>query len=114
MVFVRVLPLEMQKRIVNDAITYKKTDLLIYYCLIYLLSVIAASGFKYLSVILQTKISQQALADMRKALYDHIISLPLNFFRKTQPGMVVNSLVSELAVPSNFIGKAVAVPVINI
>lgn len=114
LVVVRVLPLEMQKRIVNDAITFKKTDLLIYYCLIYLLSVVAASGLKYLSVILQTKISQQALADMRKALYDHIISLPLSFFRKTQPGMVVNSLVSELAVPSNFVGMAFAVPVINI
>ena len=114
MVAVRVFPLEMQKRIVNDAIILKKFDLLLFYCLGYFLSVAAASALKYLSVIIQTQISQQAMADMRKKLYHHIISLPLDFFRKTQPGLVVNSLVAELNVPSNFIGMAIAVPVINI
>ena len=44
MVFARVVPLEMQKRIVNDAITHKKTDLLVYYCLIYLASVSGSSS----------------------------------------------------------------------
>jgi ABC-type multidrug transport system fused ATPase/permease subunit len=114
MVVVRVFPLEMQKRIVNEAIILKKFDLLLSYCLAYLLAVVAASGLKYLSVIIQTQIGQQAMADMRKKLYSHIISLPLDFFRKTQPGLVVNSLVSELNVPSNFVGMAIAVPVINI
>ena len=114
MVVVRVFPLEMQKRIVNEAIILKKFDLLLTYCLAYFLAVVAASALKYLSVIIQTQISQQAMADMRKKLYNHIISLPLDFFRKTQPGLVVNSLVSELNVPSNFVGMAIAVPIINI
>ncbi len=114
MVVVRVFPLEMQKRIINEAIILKKFDLLLIYCLCYLLAVTAASGLKYISIIIQTQISQQAMADMRKKLYSHIISLPLDFFRKTQPGLVVNSLVSELNVPSNFVGMAIAVPVINI
>ena len=114
MVAVRVFPLEMQKRIVNEAIILKKFDLLLLYCLGYLLAVSAASGLKYLAIIIQTHISQQAMADMRKSLYSYIISLPLDFFRKTQPGLVVNSLVAELNVPSNFVGMAIAVPVINI
>ena len=114
MVVVRVFPLGMQKRIVNEAIILKKFDLLLSYCLAYLLAVAAASALKYLSVIIQTQIGQQAMADMRKKLYSHIISLPLDFFRKTQPGLVVNSLVSELNVPSNFVGMAIAVTVINI
>jgi ABC-type multidrug transport system fused ATPase/permease subunit len=113
-VFARVLPLEMQKRIVNEAIRLREIDLLIRYCGIYLVSVLAASGLKYLITVLQVMISQRTLTRMRKDLFAHIISLPLDYFRNTQPGLVVSSLVSELALPANFVGMAVAVPVINL
>ncbi|MFH2218595.1 MAG: ABC transporter ATP-binding protein/permease [Pseudomonadota bacterium] len=113
-VFARVLPLEMQKRIVNEAINLRKIDLLFLYCGIYLAAVVTASGLKYLINVIQTLISQRATSAMRKELYHHILSLPLTFFRKTQPGTVVNALVSELALPGNFVGMAVAVPVTNV
>jgi len=113
-VVARVIPLEMQKRIVNEAIRLREVDLLIRYCAIYLVSVVAASGLKYLITVLQVMISQRTLARMRKGLFAHIISLPLNFFRNTQPGLVVSSLISELTIPANFVGMAIAVPVINL
>ncbi len=113
-VFARVLPLEMQKRIVNEAIRLRDVDLLIHYCGVYLIAVVSASGLKYVITVLQVVISQRTLADMRGALYRHIITLPLQFFRRTQPGLVVSSLVNELTLPANFVGMAVAVPVINI
>mgnify|MGYP000224072407 CR=1 FL=1 len=113
-VVARVLPLEMQKRIVNEAIRLRQVDLLIRYCAIYLASVVTASGLKYLITVLQVMISQRTLARMRKGLFAHIISLPLNFFRNTQPGLVVSSLISELTLPANFVGMAIAVPVINL
>ena len=46
-VFTRVLPLEMQKRIVNQAITLRNVDLLLLYCGYYLAAVLVASGCKY-------------------------------------------------------------------
>ena len=95
-VFARVLPLEMQKRVVNEAIKLKKIDLLLFYCGVYLAAVVSANGLKYLINILQTVIGQRAGADMRKGLYHHMLTLPLSFFRRTQPGMVVSSLVNEL------------------
>lgn len=113
-VFARVLPLEMQKRVVNEAIKLRKLDLLLQYCGIYLAAVISASALKYLINIIQTLISQRVLANMRKELYHHILTLPLNFFRKTQPGMVVSSLVTELTTSGNFAGMAVSAPVISI
>ncbi len=113
-VFARVLPLEMQKRIVNEAIRLRNVDLLINYCAIYLVSVVSASLLKYIINSIQVVISQRTLARMREGLFAHIISLPLSFFRNTQPGMVVSSIVSELALPSNFVGMALAVPVINL
>ena len=114
MVFAKVLPLEMQKRIVNEAIKLRSIDLLFYYCGIFLAAVVLSSILKYLTNIIQTLITQRTTALMRKELYHHILTLPLNFFRKTQPGMVVNALTTELALPGNFVGMAVAAPVSNI
>ncbi len=104
----------MQKKIINEAIFLKKTDKLMTYCGIYLIAVITSTSMKYLINILQTLIGQKALASMRKALYHHIIALSINFFRKTQPGMVVSSLVTEIASAGDFIGMALAIPITNI
>ncbi len=113
-VFIRVIPLEMQKRIVNMAIKLKKTDLLIIYCGTYLAAVVIAGGLKYLINIIETVIGQRAIANMRQSVYEHMLALPISFFRKTQPGMVVSSLVNELAAAGDFVGMAVAVPLSNI
>lgn len=113
-VFARVVPLEMQKRIVNEAIYLRKIDLLFIYCGIYIAAVILASGLKFIINVLQSIIGQQAAADMRKGLYHHILTLPLNFFRRTQPGMVVASLITELATAGDFIGMAVAIPITSV
>jgi len=113
-VFARVLPLEMQKRIINEAINLRKIDLLFMYCGIYIAAVVLASGLKFLINVLQSVIGQQAAASMRTGLYHHILTLPLNFFRRTQPGMVVASLITELATAGDFIGMAVAIPVTSV
>jgi ABC-type multidrug transport system fused ATPase/permease subunit len=113
-VFARVLPLEMQKRIVNEAIRLKEIQLLLTYCGIYLVSVTAASALKYLINVLQTYIAERTLARMRQRLFQHILMLPLNFFRKTQPGTVVSTLMTELNIPANFAGMAIANPITNV
>ncbi|UJX42060.1 ABC transporter ATP-binding protein/permease [Desulfovibrio sp. JY] len=113
-VAVRVLPLEMQKKIINQAIGLKRLDLLLMYCGYYLACVVAASGLKYAINALQTYIGQQSLLDLRKKLYAHILTLPMSFFRKASPGMVVSSLISEVANTGEFVGQAIAVPVTNL
>ena len=113
-VFARVVPLEMQKRIINQAIGLGQTDKLLVYCGLYLGAVLLASTLKYVINCLQVYIGQQTLMRIRKELYLHIIQLPLSFFRQTQPGVVISSLVNELTTISSFAGSAVAVPVANI
>ncbi|WP_028314968.1 ABC transporter ATP-binding protein/permease [Desulfatibacillum aliphaticivorans] len=110
----RVVPLEMQKRIINDAIALKKMDMLYIYCGIYLAAVLLATGMKFAINMLQTYIGQRALEGMRKGLYHHILTLPMSFFRKTPPGMVVTSLVTELVSSGDFVGTSIAIPVTNI
>ena len=113
-VFARVLPLEMQKRIVNEAIRLSDMEKLLLYCGIYLAAVVTANGLKFVINALETLVAQRSLMNMRKDLYAHIITLPLGFFRNTQPGMVVSALVTELATSGNFVGMAVSAPVINV
>ncbi len=113
-VFARVVPLEMQKRIVNQAIMLSDLEMLLLYCGIYLIAVIVANGLKFLINMIETTISERTLSNMRKELFGHIITLPLSFFRRTQPGMVVSALVTELSTAGNFVGMAVSTPVINL
>jgi len=113
-VFIRVIPLEMQKRIVNEAIKLRNADLLLIYSGIYFVSIVFAGILKYLSNICQTIISQRALSNMRKDFYDHILTLPVTFFRTTSPGMVVTTLINELASAGEYAGIAIAVPITSI
>ncbi len=113
-VFSRVIPLEMQKRIVNDAIALRNLSSLILYCGIYLLAVTTTSILKLAINYLQALIGERAMATMRKDLYHHILTMPLGFFRTTQPGMVVSSLMTELSAAGTFAGQAFAIPVTNV
>ena len=110
----RVVPLEMQKRIINRAIGLGKVDLLVTYCLIFIAAVLTASALKFAINFLQSYIGQKTLKRLREELYAHILSLPLTFFRTIQPGQVVNALVNELATVAGFIGSAISVPLINL
>lgn len=113
-VFARVVPIEMQKRIVNEAIEQKSLDLLLFYCAVYFAAFATASGLKFFINALQTTIGQNTLADMRRQLYEHILRLPQAFFRKTQSGLIVSSMTTELATAGDFVGMAVAVPLANL
>ncbi|AGW13052.1 ABC transporter ATP-binding protein/permease [Megalodesulfovibrio gigas] len=110
----RVFPLEMQKKIINEAISLKQVELLVLYSGLYLASVLLASGLKYVITLLQTSIGERALQKMRQQLFEHILTLPLSFFRKTSAGTVIASLVQELTAAGEFVGAAIAIPVTNI
>ncbi len=110
----RVFPLEMKKRIVNQAIGLGRVNLLFLYCGLYLAAVILASGIKFFINVIQTYLGQETLARLRKELYAHILTLPMSFFRRTSSGMVVSSLVTEVVSAGELVGQAIAVPVNNI
>ena len=65
-VFARVLPLEFQKKIINQTIGQRKLDMLLLYCGYYLLAVVTSSGLKYAINVIQTHLGQAALANLRK------------------------------------------------
>lgn len=110
----RVWPLELQKNIINDAIGMGNVDLLLLYCGLYISVVVLAGVLKYVINLIQSYIGQQTLRVIRRDLFNHIISLPLPFFRKTPPGSVINSTITELNPVGDFIGQAISTPLVNI
>ncbi len=112
--FFRVFPLEMQKRIINEAIHLKSLQLLYLYCALYIGAVILAGITKYAINVMQTILGQKILVEIRSELYDHILQLPLQFYRKMQPGTVISAMTAELNGIAFFLGGALAIPVTSV
>lgn len=110
----RVFPLEMQKRIINEAIAFKDITALFLYSGLYISAVVLAGLLKYVLNVLQSFIGQKTIVEVRSRLFAHVLSLPLDFFRRTSPGHVISSIVQELAPIGDFIGMAIAVPLVNV
>ena len=112
--FFKVYPLEMQRKIINVAINLKKLDLLYLYCGLYMGAVLIAGLMKYYTNTLQAIIGQKILIQMRQELYAHILKLPLQFFHKTQAGIIISAMTSELNAIGAFLGGALAIPIASI
>ncbi len=112
--FFKVFPLEMQKRIINDAIYLQDTQLLFLYCGLYMGAVTIAGLLKYVINVLQLYIGQKILVEMRTELYHHVLQLPLQFYRKMQPATVVSAMTSELNSIGFFLGGALSIPVTSV
>ncbi len=112
--FFRVFPLEMQKRIINEAIHLKDEQLLFIYCGLYMGAVVLAAVSKYAINVMQTVIGQKILVEMRSELYHHLLQLPLQFYRKVQPGTVISAMTAELNGIGFFLGGALAIPVTSV
>ena len=112
--FFKVFPLEMQKRIINEAIHLRDEQLLFLYCGLYIGAVTLAGILKYIINSLQTIIGQKILVEMRTELYHHILQLPLQFYRKMQPGTVISAMTAELNAIGFFLGGALAIPVTSV
>ena len=66
--FFRIVPLEMQKRIINQAIELKNYQLLFLYCGVYFAAVLLAGISKYAINYLQVLIGQKILVEIRTRL----------------------------------------------
>lgn len=113
-VVTRVYPLEMQKKIINEAIGDKDVHSLFLYCGLYMGAVLLAQGLKYVIYLLQNYIGERSLLDLRVQLIQHILQLPMSFFRRTSPGLVVSSMTNELIHMPVFIGSAISQPLVNV
>jgi len=110
----RVLAPEMEKRIINEAIGLRDLPALWKYCLIYISAVTMAGILKFIINLMQVYIGERTLKVIRERLYEHLLSLPVQFYRRTSPGNVISYIITEFIPVATFVGQAVAMPTVNI
>ena len=61
-----------------------------------------------------TKLGERVVADLRKAVYDHILTLDQAFFLKTRTGEVLSRMTTDLTIVETMVGSSVSVALRNI
>ncbi len=116
------VPLEIQRRILDDAIAQKDTDLLIQLALFYLLALLIASGLKTWMRIQRGLISARIVHSLRSSVYYCIYTVvPPSKLKNTSEyddqvdeGAVVSMLSSEVEKLGGFSGSAISGPLLQV
>ena len=61
-----------------------------------------------------TKLGERVVADLRKAVYDHVLTLDQDYFLKTRTGEVLSRLTTDMTIIENMVGTSVSVAVRNL
>jgi len=69
-----------------------------------------ATAFRFYFV---TKLGERVVADLRKTIYDHILTLDQIFFLKTRTGEVLSRMTTDLTIVENMVGTSVSVALRN-
>jgi len=107
---VSLVPLQLQKWIVNDAIEMKNLGALLLYCAGFLVAVLVAGALKYVITNYVGMISETMLTDLRTELYHRILRFPLPHFRNTSAGQLIAMMVGEVEELGLFFGEALSTP----
>ena len=115
------VPLELQRRVLDDAIAQKNTDLLMELALYYLLALLLASGLKTWMKVQRGFISARIVHSLRASVYYCIYTvvppsklLPKeNIEDQVDEGAVVSMLSSEVEKLGGFSGSAISGPLLQ-
>jgi ATP-binding cassette subfamily B protein len=61
-----------------------------------------------------SKLGERVVADLRKAIYDHVLTLDQAFFLKTRTGEVLSRLTTDMTIVENMVGASASVALRNL
>jgi ABC-type multidrug transport system fused ATPase/permease subunit len=102
--------LELQKRIINQAIGQRNFNALLWLCGGFLGAVLANGALKYVKQNLEGYISETMLRDLRGELYDRILRFPLLHLKSTSTGQLVAMILGEVEDLGGYFGLALSTP----
>ena len=114
-----MVPLELQRRIIDDAVTAKDLDLLLLLGGGYVAFMVVHGSLKFLMNLQRGRIVQASAAHLREAVYYCIYSVvpPEKWKRDEHPGVdqgtVISMLSSEVEKLGQFIGGSFSVPILQ-
>ncbi len=102
--------LDLQKRIINQAIGQRNFDALLWLCGGFLGAVIVNGALKYVKQNLEGYISETMLRDLRGELYNRILRFPLLHLKSTSTGQLVAMILGEVEDLGGYFGLALSTP----
>ena len=75
--------------------------------------VLVLAGATALRFYFISKLGERVVADLRKAIYDHVLSLDQAFFLKTRTGEVLSRLTTDMTIVENMVGTSASVALRN-
>jgi ABC-type multidrug transport system fused ATPase/permease subunit len=108
-----LVPIEMQKRLVNQAIGTASLTALVRYGTVFVLGALAVTGLKFAINLYEAFIAERVLRDFRALLYERILRLPVAQLRRTPPAQLVSVVLAEADELGAFFGQAFSVPLVS-
>ena len=102
--------LDLQKRIINQAIGQRNFDALLWLCGGFLGAVLLNGALKYVKQNIEGYISETMLRDLRGELYNRILRFPLPHLKNTSTGQLVAMILGEVEDLGGYFGLALSTP----
>lgn len=104
------LMLDLQKRIINQAIGQRNFDALLWLCGAFLGAVLLNGALKYVKQNFEGYISETMLRDLRGELFNRILRFPLPHLKSTSTGQLVAMILGEVEDLGGYFGLALSTP----
>jgi ABC-type multidrug transport system fused ATPase/permease subunit len=108
-----VVPLELQRRIIDDLIKHREYRLILWVCAAYLGIVLVQGGTKSLVNIYRAWIGERATRDLRRQVHLLVSSTDVASSTAEAEGVQVSMIVSEVESIGSFVGSAPSEPLLQ-
>ena len=108
------LMLDLQKRIINQAIGRRNFEALLWLCGAFLGAVLLNGALKYVKQNMEGYISETMLRDLRGELYNRILRFPLLHLKNTSTGQLVAMILGEVEDLGGYFGVALSTPAFHV
>lgn len=109
-------PLELQRRIVNDAIESRDLHNMLLLCGLYLIVLLLQGGLKYWLNVARGGLVEKVALQLRRRIFKHLISKPARHAApepKVDKGAIVSMTSAEVEEVAGFVGDSISVPLLQ-
>jgi ABC-type multidrug transport system fused ATPase/permease subunit len=111
-----MVPLELQRRIVDDAIHDRNLNYMLLLCGVYLVVLLVQGGLKYLLNVYRASLVESIALKLRGHIFDVLVDQPIKGRERAaniDKGAVVSMTSSEVEEVAGFVGDAISFPLLQ-
>ncbi len=108
-----VVPLELQRRIVNDLVKHRRYSLVIALCALYAGVVLIQGGTKLALNIYRGWVGERARRDLRRRVHAFVEGPPASSPAAEAQGIAISMIVAEVEPVGGFVGESVSEPLLQ-